>query len=692
MFEKAQWIWNPSSKGCDAYAEFLTSCEFQSNDKVTLRISVDSNYAVYVNGQFVDSGQYADLPHYKVYDEINLSDYMKSGINHIAFTVWYYGISSDTYFINNHGLIFEIERNGDIVLSSDESVKSRKSKRYISGKQEKITNELGLNFHVNLKHSNEWMTGEDVQEFEASEVVEGMPEQLFPREIKKLILKPRVSWDVVSQGTFIYPDEVPHSGAKMQHAALTFFRIWDMGQEKPGEKPVILSRKTEEGVYFIVDLHTEVAGYLDFDIEVNEDCQMEVGWGEHLYDGRCRTSIGPRNFSVTVALQKGRNCYMNPFRRLGCRYLQFFLHTDTVKIQYAGIRPTEYPVKMKEYKSGNLLRDTVYSVSQNTLLQCMHEHYEDCPWREQSLYNLDSRNQMLCGYYAFGEYEFPRANLRLMSNSLKKNGTLPICFPTNDQMCIPSFTLFYIVQLAEYYRYSQDVETVKYCFHSARTILDTFIQKIDEAGLIPTLEASEGFWNFYEWQVGMDGWTYSGKSYDMCLNALLSLVIDYFVDLCIVVDVDTLSYLQVKAGLNTKIVEAFFDETDKLFRTTIDRDISYSVLANAWGYLCGAAKDVDKSNMIKIIQHNGADSLDMEVIPATLSMYTFRYDTLLKENYEHNKDVVLAEIDKTYFGMLRKGATSFWETMRGDEDFSCAGSLCHGWSAMPIYYYELLCG
>jgi hypothetical protein len=38
--------------------------------------------------------------------------------------------------------------------------------------------------------------------------------------------------------------------------------------------------------------------------------------------------------------------------------------------------------------------------------------------------------------------------------------------------------------------------------------------------------------------------------------------------------------------------------------------------------------------------------------------------------------------------MLFAGATSFWETGRGGDDFDRAGSLCHGWSALPVYYYQ----
>ena len=150
----------------------------------------------------------------------------------------------------------------------------------------------------------------------------------------------------------------------MQYANLTSYKYWEIGQDT-------LVSPTGEDIYFIVDLQKETSGYLDFELEVPDDCCMEVGWGEHLEDGRCRTSIGPRNFSVTVELQKVLNAYMNPFRRLGCRYLQFFIHTKEVKIHYAGLRPTTYPVKRKVFQSGNLLRDKIYEVSQDTLLHCM---------------------------------------------------------------------------------------------------------------------------------------------------------------------------------------------------------------------------------------------------------------------------------------------------------------------------------
>jgi len=46
---------------------------------------------------------------------------------------------------------------------------------------------------------------------------------------------------------------------------------------------------------------------------------------------------------------------------------------------------------------------------------------------------------------------------------------------------------------------------------------------------------------------------------------------------------------------------------------------------------------------------------------------------------------VLAGIEATWGKMLEAGATTFWETSIGASDFHNAGSLCHGWSAVPVY-------
>ena len=50
----------------------------------------------------------------------------------------------------------------------------------------------------------------------------------------------------------------------------------------------------------------------------------------------------------------------------------------------------------------------------------------------------------------------------------------------------------------------------------------------------------------------------------------------------------------------------------------------------------------------------------------------------------------VAEIRKDYQLMVDSGYSAAWETIDGAAAFDYAGSLCHGWSAYPIYVYNQL--
>lgn len=73
-------------------------------------------------------------------------------------------------------------------------------------------------------------------------------------------------------------------------------------------------------------------------------------------------------------------------------------------------------------------------------------------------------------------------------------------------------------------------------------------------------------------------------------------------------------------------------------------------------------------------------------------MKCFSYDALLQTDFALYRQYIMDDIDSRYGRMLERNAASFRETEDGERAFDGAGSLCHGWSAMPIYYYRLLCG
>ncbi|MDY4186854.1 MAG: family 78 glycoside hydrolase catalytic domain [Candidatus Borkfalkiaceae bacterium] len=177
-----------------------------------------------------------------------------------------------------------------------------------------------------------------------------------------------------------------------------------------GDRLPINVIKKENSV--IIDMGKEVAGFLDIDIKSQEIQKLLIAYGEHLTDGNVRRIIGDRDFSVEMIAKRGENKYLNSLRRIAGRYIEIFGESE-IKINYIGIRPVEYTVEIKEKVFSDELTQRIYDTSVYTLKCCMHEHYEDYPWREQALYTMDSRNQMLCGYYAFqdGNKDYARQNL-----------------------------------------------------------------------------------------------------------------------------------------------------------------------------------------------------------------------------------------------------------------------------------------
>lgn len=630
--ESSKWIWIDEEQSADSYGEFYKEFEYTQGE-ATLYVSADSNYTVYINGQFVDSGQYPDFPHYKIYDTIDITKYCRQGVNRLAIVVWYYGIANLSYYPGNASLRFEVKNDGNTVAVSDEDTLSRKSVAYENGRQKNITWQLGLSFHYHAQREDSWKT-EGGSDFQKSRIVEQeLP--LFPRSTKKLCIADRADSKLIK---------------KSEHT-----HLFDLGREEVGYLTLKLSSKREQ--------------------------TLLICYGEHIADGDVRHIIGERDFSMKVSIGAGETSYTNYFRRLGLRYLKI-VSEDEVEIEYATVLPCFYPSKKKKKTFKNNLHQQIYDTSVRTVELCMHDHYEDSPWREQGLYAMDSRNQMLIGYYAFEGYDYQRDNLYLMSKENRKDGLLSICTPTAVALTIPSFSLHYITQVLEYVLYSQDLNFAQQVLPKLESIAGVFVSRIKN-GLVPNFEGEEYF-NFYEWTDDLSCQDENaGSRTDAALNCLLSLALQNLAKICSLLNEEN-KYAQIANSLNAEIRKNFYETKSGLFLNSLSGEKT-SELVNSLAILCGAAQGREAEKICEIL------SEENELTQVSLSMCCFKYDALLKVDGCKYKDYVIENIENKYKRMLDAGATSFWETEKGEQDFKKAGSLCHGWSAMPAYYLSILC-
>ena len=208
--------------------------------------------------------------------------------------------------------------------------------------------------------------------------------------------------------------------------------------------------------------------------------------------------------------------------------------------------------------------------------------------------------------------------------------------------------------------------------------METFTSKIADNRLIAEFPAP--YWNFYEWSDGSGNdadlsRTESDpfvKRYDTILNSAYVLA----ARACDEIFGTTTDTSRTVRGIRETLFNA---EKGEFTLSTVDP--RSSVLCNAIAILAGAG---DEKLAEKIVS-------DDTLIPVTLSMNTYFYDALLSFGDKY-RDFILADIKRKYLHMLDKGATTFWETELGAADFDGAGSLCHGWSAIPVYYLCRLSG
>lgn len=621
---QAQWIWIRDN-GPDTYADFTADFTY-SGGRAEVALSCDGDFALWVNGVFVRSGQYPDFPHYKAVERIDIAPWCRNGGNTALFTVWHCGMPhTSTYYPAEAGFWCEITCEGETAVVSTPAMRSRPAKGYRAGRCRLITGQMGLSFHYDATD-------------EGAPWGESVAVDKEVRFVERPVPPCEVGAPVWGQPIAVMPDRV----------------LFDLGRETVGLPTLHIVSPVEQ--------------------------EITVTWGEHIVDGEVRRRIGSRDFSFVYTARAGENLYTNPFRRLGARYLEVYCDTPLSACE-VGLCPVEYPVKVRRFVADSAQRQRIYDTAVHTLRCCMHDHYEDCPWREQALYAMDSRNQMLCGYYAFAEYDFAVANLGLMAASVRSDGSLPICAPAGSPRSIPSFQLIYAVAVSEYERYSGRC-VPEAVWRAARDSVLLYAGRLEADGLLHAQPYP--CWNFYEWTDGSDhgnelGDTAGRSRTDTLLNLFFLLAAEE-VQGCAEThgEVIDLPIVAVREALRRCM-----RREDGALRLS-DEQEEASALTQSLAILTGVFTPDEARAMAHRLtrQDNG-------LVPVSLSMRIFLYEALLCVD-ERYCDFVLDDLDRTYGAMLSQGATTFWETLEGQRDFDNAGSLCHGWSALPVYYYARL--
>lgn len=624
----AKWIWLHCEKSEDEYVQFLDNFEC-GNNNVKIKIACDTDYVLYVNGKVAAYGQYAAFPEMAVYDEINISSFTVSGKNQLAVLVWHWGVGAMVRCAKDAGLWYEVSENGKTIAYSSEKTLCRLAPDYVSGFKHSINTQQGLTYCYNANGFDGFGSHRFVQSGFKNSVIKNMNVTLFPRPNEKLIC------NETKVGTLVDVER----------------RVYDLGCECAGILHIVYRAPVGE--------------------------RFAVVFGEYIQeDGNLMRYFEHHDYALYY---EGNGDYIEHvayLKRIGCRYLQVV--GKNVEIKLIGLKETEYPVTEIPVVSISDSVRRIYDVSVRTLKLCMHEHFEDCPWREQVLYIMDSRNAMISAYEAFGDLRFAKSNLWLMSCSPLINGLLPASAPSEpDHSClIPIYNLVYIIHVYEYLKMSGDTEFVRTLVPLMEYILTIFSGNKSN-GLIAEFE---GCWNFCEWTPELTGHEIDqGKRISLALNAFYILALEDMDKIYCALG-ESQQYSEEIAKIRDLVVQQFYLADKKVFLSYVGKSHICSLL-NALAILCGAAKEAGDGVESAIAEKIACG----ELAETSLAMKSFLYDALLSVSEKYSS-YILSDIISSFGYMLDRGATSFWETLEGEKQYGGAGSLCHAWSAISIVY------
>ena len=161
---------------------------------------------------------------------------------------------------------------------------------------------------------------------------------------------------------------------------------------------------------------------------------------------------------------------------------------------------THYPLAITGSFASSTPSDTqLWETSVRTLLNCMHETYEDCPFYEQLQYAMDTRSQALFTYHLSTDDRLARRAIEDFAASGDPNGLTESRAPSVQKQFIPGFSLFWILMVAEHLDHVGDRAFTRRFIGRIDSILGFFDRSLADDGFVISPPEEEHLWNFVDW-------------------------------------------------------------------------------------------------------------------------------------------------------------------------------------------------
>lgn len=316
----------------------------------------------------------------------------------------------------------------------------------------------------------------------------------------------------------------------------------------------------------------------------------------------------------------------------------------------------------------------IWDVAAYTLHLNTREFFIDGIKRDRWVWSGDAYQSYLMNYYLY--FNSPEVTHTLLA----LRGKDPVTSHINTIM---DYTFYWFLGIKDYYQYTGDKSFIQNNYPSMKSMMDFCLSRRDQDGFVQGLT---GDWVFIDWADGLS------KQGEVSFEQILFCRSLETMAECAKITGDAagaVKYAQLAVDLRAKIFKYYWsDEKHALVHSRIDGEPTDNVTryANMFSIFFNYLSDAQKQDVKKYVLLNN----DVPKI-TTPYMQFYELESLCAMG---EQGYVLKQIKDYWGGMLKLGATTFWEEYNladtGAQHYAMYGrpygkSLCHAWGASPIY-------
>jgi alpha-L-rhamnosidase len=433
----------------------------------------------------------------------------------------------------------------------------------------------------------------------------------------------------------------------------------------------------------LVDFGKETFGYLRF--------HLLAGSGKvNIYYGESREEALDKRFCETRdSLSVNGNSVTDEAMAITTKNEHFYTLGNSKAFRYvyitkdAGVNYNDvsmlYEYKPEKQRGSFRCNDEevnqMWNVGAYTMQLTTRECFIDGIKRDRWTWSGDAYQSYLMNYYLFFDAQTVQNTIWVL------RGKDPV---TSHSNTIMDYTFYWFLSIYDYYKFTGDTHFIQQVYPRMQSMMDYVLGRTNKNGMV---EGQTGDWVFVDWADGyMD--KHGELSYEQVLFCKSLETMALCADLA-KNNADKAKYDGLATALRSKLEPAFWNEAKKALvhnrlngaqQSQITR---YSnMFAVFFNYLSPEKQQLIKKSVLQ------NDSV-MKISTPYMRFYELEALCAMGE-----QKAVMKEMKDYWGGMIREGATSFWEkynpTDKGAQHLAMYGrpygkSLCHAWGASPIY-------